>query len=108
MLPEIKVSATAMLMAKANGTVSELPRRARFKLTGEMLTVAIEGFPTAICHQGTNIEMPIRRRVEIPAARAMMLILFCIKSPLDIHGDANLNGLRGLNCDSIYVYDDIG
>ncbi len=107
MLPEVKVSATAMLMAKTNGTVSELPSRARFKLTGEMLTVAIDGFPTTSCHQGTNIEMTIRRRVEIPAAKAMMLILFCIRSPLDIHGDANLNGLSGLNRDSVNVYNDI-
>jgi hypothetical protein len=51
--------------------------------------------------------MTIRRRVEIPAAKATMLILFCIKSPLDIQGDANLNGLIRLNCDSVYVYDDI-
>lgn len=76
--PAAKVIALAMFNAKIKGNVSEFPRRARFRFTGETSMEAIAGFPTVSDHQRTNIEMAIKTRVEIPATKAMILILSCI------------------------------
>ena len=72
-----------------------LPKRSRFKLTGETPTEAIAGFPTASCHHGTKIEMTIKKRVDIPAIKATMLILFCINSPYNAKRNvSDVNGAR--------------
>ena len=105
MPPDNRVNALAKFNAKTSGIVIELPKSARFQLTGDTLTEAIKGFPTLNCHQGTNIEIAINRRVDIPATKPMMLILFCITSTYNAKGDvANINCSAGLNCYAIYIY----
>src|ERR1700690_4626243 len=105
MPPDARVNALAKFNAKTSGIVIELPKSARFQLTGETLTEAIEGFPTVNCHQGTNIEMAISRRVDIPATKAMMLILFCITSTYDAKGDvANVNCSARLDRYTVNIY----
>ncbi len=105
MPPDARVNALAKFKAKTSGIVIELPNSARFQLTGDTLTAAMEGFPTLNCHHGTNIEMAINRRVDIPATKPMMLILFCITSTYNAEGDvANVNCSAGLDCYAVYIY----
>src|SRR5665647_2038122 len=83
----------------------KLPKRSRFKLTGETFTEAIAGLPTASCHHGTKIEIAISNRVEIPATNAIMLILFCINSTYNIKRDvASVNGSAGLDYYAVHSY----
>src|ERR1017187_1492162 len=81
MLPANNVSKHAIFRASSKGTATETPLTERLKLTGDKLTW-IAGFSTVNCHHGTNKEIAIRTKVEIPAANAIKLILFFIITAL--------------------------
>jgi len=59
-----------MLRAKINGILSRVLNRAKLKLIGEKLTVAIVGLPTDNCHHGINTEATIKTKVSMPASNA--------------------------------------
>ena len=56
--------------------VTAVPLTDKLRLVGEKFTWVLAGVPAVNCHHGMNCEIAISNNVEIPAAKAIKLILF--------------------------------